>query len=70
MRETGQDILNPARQRDRIDARTLYYLLAKENTTASYAKIGKVVGKSHAFGIKTIKRYMINTILLVISLHN
>ena len=48
MRETGQDILNPARQRDRIDARTLYYLLAKENTTASYAKIGKVVGKSHA----------------------
>ena len=48
MRETGQDILNPARQQDRIDARTLYYLLAKENTTASYAKIGKVVGKSHA----------------------
>ena len=48
IRETGQDILNPARQRDRIDARTLYYLLARENTTASYAKIGKVVGKSHA----------------------
>ena len=48
MRETGQDIQNPNRQRDRIDARTLYYLLAKENTTASYAKIGKIVGKSHA----------------------
>mgnify|MGYP003673473929 CR=1 FL=1 len=48
IRETGQDILNPDRQRDRIDARTLYYILAKENTTASYAKIGKLVGKSHA----------------------
>ena len=48
IRETGQNILNPDRQRDRIDARTLYYVLAKENTSYSYAKIGKVVGKSHA----------------------
>lgn len=53
--KTGQDIYNPGRGVELIDARTLYYVLARETTSYTCYKIGKEVGKSHATVLHGLK---------------
>ena len=56
--ELGIDVTITSRQREQVEARTLYYVILCEITPSqSLAKIGKSVGKSHATVIHGIEHF-------------
>ena len=55
IKETGQDIRKTTRVRDVIDARAVYYKIARETTHFTLEKIGEYIGKHHASVIHSLE---------------
>jgi hypothetical protein len=50
------DISNKSRKRMYVEARTLYYVLMRENTTSSYEQIGQELGFNHCVVLHCINK--------------
>ena len=58
---TGMKLTDPARKKDLVTARAIYYKLARANTGKSLSVIGKLVGRDHAsvlHGINSLNDWM------------
>ncbi len=55
--ETGiKDISNKTRNKMYVDARVIYYILAKEKAKVGYAKMAQFVNRDHATALHSYKK--------------
>ena len=56
--ETGlKDISDKSRKREYVEARAIYFKLAREHTTKPFSTISKLINRDHSTGVHAIKLY-------------